>query len=79
MPAKDKKKMGSHLVETANRLRLIQVDFADESEQTRTTYLCEEIERALKSVLPDERNEFLERLLEKFPAGSFITQVISIT
>ena len=77
MPANDKKKMESHLLETANRLCLVQVDFADESEQTRKSYLCEEIEKALKSVLPDERNEFLERLLEKFPAGSFITQVIS--
>jgi len=73
----DKKKVDSHVLETANRLRLIQVDFADESEQTRAAYLCEEIEKALKSVLPDERNEFLERLLEKFPAGSFITQAIS--
>lgn len=77
MPANDKKKMESYVLETANRLRLIQVDFADESEQTRTAYLCEEIEKALKSVLPDERNEFLGRLLEKFPAGSFITQAIS--
>ncbi len=77
MPENDKKKMESYILETANRLRLIQVDFADESEQTRTAYLCEEIEKALKSVLPDERNEFLGRLLEKFPAGSFITQAIS--
>jgi hypothetical protein len=77
VPANDKKKMESHLLETANRLRLIQVDFADESEQTRKSYLCEEVEKALKSVLPDERNEFLERLSEKFPAGNFITQVIS--
>jgi len=77
VPANDKKKMESHILETANRLRLIQVDFADESEQTRSAYLCEEIEKALKSVLPDERNEFLGRLLDKFPAGSFITQAIS--
>ena len=77
MPENDKKKMESYILETANRLRLIQVDFADESEQTRTAYLCEEIEKVLNSVLPDERNEFLGRLLEKFPAGSFITQVIS--
>jgi len=77
VPANDKKKMESHILETANRLRLIQVDFADESEQTRSAYLCEEIEKALTSVLPDERNEFLGRLLEKFPAGSFITQAIS--
>jgi hypothetical protein len=76
VPANDKKKMDSQILETANRLRLIQVDFADQSEQTRTAYLSEEIEKALKSVLPDERNEFLERLLEKFPADSFITQAI---
>jgi len=77
VPANDKKNMDSRVLETANRLRLIQVDFADQSEQTRTAYLCEEIEKALNSVLPDERNEFLGRLLEKFPAGSFITQAIS--
>jgi hypothetical protein len=77
MPTNDKKKMESHVIETANRLRLIQVDFADESDETRTAYLSEEIEKALNSVLPDERNEFLGRLLEKFPAGSFITQIIS--
>ena len=77
MPANDKKKLESHVLETANRLRLIQVDFADESEQARTTYLCEEIEKALKSILPDDRNEFLVKLMDRFPAGSFITQAIS--
>lgn len=66
--------MESHVLETANRLRLIQIDFADESDQTRKDYLCEEIEKALKTVLPDERSEFLRRLLERFPTGSFITQ-----
>ena len=69
--------MESQILETANRLRLIQVDFADEDEQTRTAYLREEIEKALKTVLPAERNEFLGRLLERFPAGSFVTQAIS--
>ncbi|MHC4323384.1 MAG: hypothetical protein ACYSUX_03830 [Planctomycetota bacterium] len=69
--------MDSHVLETANRLRLIQVDFADQSEQTRTAYLCEEIEKALKSVLPAERNDFLGRLLERFPTDSFITQMVS--
>jgi len=69
--------MESQILETANRLRLIQVDFADEDEQTRTAYLREEIEKALKTVLPAERNEFLGRLLERFPAGSFVTQTIS--
>jgi len=63
------KKMEIHVLETANRLHLIQVDFADESEQTRMDYLSEEIERALKMVLPEERNEFLHRLQGRFPVG----------
>jgi hypothetical protein len=77
MPANDKEKIDSHVLETANRLRLIQVDFADESEQTRRTYLCEEIDKALKAVLPADRSEFLEKLLKRFPAGSLVTQVAS--
>jgi len=59
VPAKNNKKLDSRILETTNRLRLIQVDFADQSDQTRVEYLCEEVERALKMVLPDERNEFL--------------------
>jgi hypothetical protein len=53
---------------------LIQVDFADESNETRIDYLCEEVERALKMVLPDERSEFLRRLLERFPTGNIAAQ-----
>jgi hypothetical protein len=74
VPADYKEKIESRVLETANRLCLIQVDFADESEQTRTDYLREEIEKALKTVLPAERNEFLRKLLERFPTCSFITQ-----
>jgi len=77
VPKNDNKKMESHVLETANRLRQIQADFTDESGQARTTCLCGEIEKALKSVLPDDRNEFLERLLDQFPADSFIAQAIS--
>ena len=69
MPANNKK-IEIYVLETVNRLHLIQVDFADESEQTRMDYLCEEIERALKMVLPEERNEFLQRLQERFPIGN---------
>ena len=72
MPANNKK-MEIYVLETVNRLHLIQVDFADESEQTRIDYLCEEIERALKIVLPEERNEFLQRLQERFPIGNIAT------
>ena len=71
---KNKKKLENRVIETANRLRLIQVDFADESNETRIDYLCEEVERALKMVLPDERSVFLRRLLERFPTGNIAAQ-----
>jgi len=71
----DNKKLRVHVAATANRLRMIQVDFADDSDQTRREYLYEEIERALKAVLPDERTEFLEGLRSKFPTvGDFGAQ-----
>ena len=76
MPANNSEQLERRVRETASRLRLIQVDFADESRQTRTDYLCEEVERALKTVLPDERNEFLERLMAKFPTGTAGTQPV---
>ncbi|MFC1634475.1 hypothetical protein ACFL5Z_06495 [Planctomycetota bacterium] len=66
--------MESRVLETANRLRLIQVDFADESDQTRRDYLHEAIEKVLATILPAERNEFLRRLLGRFPTGSFAAQ-----
>jgi len=74
VPASDKDKMESRVLETANRLRLIQADFADESDQTRRGYLREAIEKVLGAILPAERNEFLRRLLERFPTGSFTAQ-----
>jgi hypothetical protein len=77
VPENDKNKIESYALETANRLHLIQADSADQSEQARTAHLCEEIQKALKNILPDNRNEFLDRLLEKFPADSFIAQAIS--
>ena len=71
MPANDQDKMDCRIHETVNRLRLIQADFADESDQTRRDYLCEEIEKVLATILPTEREEFLKKLLERFPTGSF--------
>lgn len=69
MPTNNRESLETQVLKTANRLRLIQVDFSDESEQTRTGYLCEEIERALKTVLPEQRNVFLEKLMARFPSG----------
>jgi len=71
MSATNSEKLESHVLRTANRFRLILADFADEDAQTRKEYLCEEIERALKMVLPDQRNEFLEKLMARFPVGGF--------
>jgi hypothetical protein len=71
MSAAKSEKLESHVINTANRFRLILADFADETSQTRKEYLREELERALKTVLPDQRNEFLEKLIARFPAGGF--------
>jgi hypothetical protein len=69
VPKSDRKNLGNSVSETANRLRLIQVDFANDSEQTRMDYLSEEIKRILKTVTPKQRKMFLEKLMEKFPTG----------
>ncbi|MHC4070603.1 MAG: hypothetical protein ACYTGS_01000 [Planctomycetota bacterium] len=74
MSANDKDKIENRVLETANRLRLIRADFADENDQTRRDYVSEEIEKALATILPSERDEFLRRLLERFPTGGFAMQ-----
>jgi hypothetical protein len=63
-------KLKTTIADTANRLRMIQVDFADEPELTRNDYLSEAVEYALSDVLPDQRNEFLEHLQKRFPSVS---------
>ena len=51
----------------ANRLRLIQIDFADESPDVRRGYLSEAVEAALAEVLPEQRDAFLRELMARFP------------
>lgn len=53
---------------TANRLRMVQVDFADQEADVRREYLAEEVERALSSVVPERRQGFLQSLMEQFPS-----------
>ena len=65
--AKHVSDLSKHVAATANRLRLIQIDFADESTETRRGYLSEEIGRALDQVVPDQRQAFLTELLTRFP------------
>lgn len=54
--------------ETANRLRAIQTDLADAEETVRREHLEEEVERALSSVMPADRREFLAQLAARFPS-----------
>src|ERR1035437_6558372 len=52
---------------TVNRLRLIQVDFADQPADTRENYLADEVDHALAKLLPDQRAPFVTELKERFP------------
>lgn len=54
----------------ANRIRMAQIDLADESAEIRREHLREEIGRALQGVSPAERDEFLRELRERFPVWS---------
>ncbi len=51
----------------ANRLRAIQADLADQTNDTRQEYMADEIRRALADLTPAERAEFLAELGELFP------------
>lgn len=55
------------ITETANRLRLAQLDLADEDTNMRHGCLGDEIEKALASVPAEERQDFLAKLLQRFP------------
>ncbi len=59
--------MAQRVAAIANRLRLIQIDFADQPPETRRDYLAEEVERALADLVPDERAGLLAQLMERFP------------
>ena len=48
MSTSNNEKMEIFVLETTNRLRKVQVDFADESDQVRIGHLCEEIEKSLR-------------------------------
>ncbi|USN99051.1 MAG: hypothetical protein H6810_13025 [Phycisphaeraceae bacterium] len=53
---------------TANRLRLIQADLADEPAESRRAHLNDEVKAALEKVPLAERNDFLDAVEERFPA-----------
>jgi hypothetical protein len=52
---------------TVSRLRLIQVDFADQPPDVRENYLSDEVEHALSKLLPNQRGAFIEELKARFP------------
>jgi hypothetical protein len=64
MPSTDRSK---RVDATASRLRLIQIDFADEPADVRRGYLSEAIEQAIADIGPAEREPFLRKLMERFP------------
>ncbi len=52
----------------ANRLRLVQADFADEPVQARIEQMQDEVQRVLGTLGPAEREHLLALLAEKFPS-----------
>jgi hypothetical protein len=60
--------MSQRVTAVANRLRLVQADLADKDPKERQEYLAEEVERALSSLVPEQRKAFLEHLAERFPS-----------
>jgi len=59
---KAKKVMG-----VARRLRVLHSELSDQTPDVRRAHLNEEIDRAVKTLVPAERRGFLESLLETFP------------
>jgi hypothetical protein len=67
--------MESHLSEEslwasalAARLRVLQVNFADDEPATRQEFINQEIERALKGSVPEKRKALLQALAQRFPS-----------
>jgi len=55
------------VMSTANRLRLVQADLAEQAPEVRQEHLLDEIDRAMASLRPDERPAFLDELQKRFP------------
>jgi len=61
----------------AMRLRFVQADFADRPAEERRSFLDEEVQRALKDIVPEKRSRYAQALAEHFPTG-FITAAKSV-
>ncbi len=53
---------------TANRIRLLQADLADEDPDVRRAHVTEEVREALAKLVPHDQERFLEALEARFPA-----------
>lgn len=62
---------------TANRLRLIQSDLADQEESVRSGMINEEIDRALAGLVMTDHQAFLEELSARFPSWDERREVIA--
>lgn len=58
---------GKRLAALSQRLRVLHTELADQSEDMRAEQLRDEVQRALSTVAPGEREKFLTALLEQFP------------
>jgi hypothetical protein len=61
--------------QTANRLRLIQVECADQAPDARESYLTEALEEVIGAIVPEQRKVFLEELRQRFPTWDQHVQV----
>jgi len=55
------------VIALANRLRLVQLDLADQTPESRREHLTEELHREVVSLQPDDRDAFLNDLQDYFP------------
>jgi hypothetical protein len=53
--------------QTAARLRCVQADFSSSDKNQRELFVLEEIQQALKGIVPDRRKEYLAALSQHFP------------
>jgi hypothetical protein len=56
------------LAATINRLRLIQIDFADLPADQRDRHMTDEVGEALAEIPSDQRDGFIRQIRERFPA-----------
>jgi len=61
---------GRRLAALSQRLRVLHTELADQSAEMRSEQLRDEVQRAVSTVSPHEREQFLGELLQRFPTWS---------